>query len=150
MIKKIIFNLVIVALVVFVLDIAIGRMLRHYYFKETSGFHFRTTYSMDSAKSDILVFGSSSANHHYVPEVFEDSLKMTFYNTGRDGDGILFQTAILVSALKRYSPKLIILDYSDDFKKNGDGYDSPTSLLPYYRTHKEVRKYIELKAHLRE
>ena len=43
---------------------------------------------MELTKADLLVFGSSRANHHYVPEVFEDSLKLTFYNTGKDGSGI--------------------------------------------------------------
>jgi hypothetical protein len=144
MIKKIILNLVIVGVVVFVLDFATGRTLRYFYFKQTSGFDFRTKYSMESTEADILVFGSSRANHHYVPEVFEDSLKMTFYNTGRDAAGILYQTGVLRSVLKRYTPKLIILDYSDDFNKKENANDRPSALLPYYRTHEEVRKIIEL------
>jgi len=36
MIKKIVFNIAIVFLVVFVLDFAIGRTLQHFYFKEKS------------------------------------------------------------------------------------------------------------------
>lgn len=146
MIKKIIFNLVIVAVVVFVLDFAIGRTLRQFYFKETSGSLFRTTYAMETTKADILVFGSSSANHHYVPEVFEDSLKMTFYNTGRDNSGILYQTTVLKSILKRYTPKVIILDYGGVLKKNKTDYDGCSYLLPYYRTHEEVRKTIKLES----
>jgi hypothetical protein len=146
MIKKIIFNLAIVTSVVFVLDFAIGRTLRHFYFKETSGFHFRTTYALETTKADILVFGSSRASHHYVPEVFEDSLRMTLYNTGRDGNGILYQTAVLRSVLKRYTPKVIILDYEGVFKKNKTDYDGRSSLLPYYRTHEEVRKTINLES----
>jgi hypothetical protein len=146
MIKKIILNLVIVAFVVFILDFAIGRTLRHFYFKETSGFLFRTTYAMETTKADIIIFGASRANHHYVPEVFEDSLKMTFYNTGRDGNGILYQTAILKSILKRYTPKLIIVDLTGDFKKNENTFNSLSSLLPYYRTNEEIRKIICLRS----
>jgi hypothetical protein len=145
-IRKLIFNIAIVAGLVFLLDFAIGRTLRHFYFKETSGFHFRTTYSMETAEADVLIFGSSSANHHYVPEVFEDSLKMTFYNTGRDGNGVLYQTAILKSIIKRYTPKIIILDFAGGFEKGDDIYDRMSSLLPYYRTHGEIRKIIELKS----
>jgi hypothetical protein len=145
-IRKILVNVLIVAIIVFVADFAIGRTLRFLYFKETSGFQFRTTYAMEYAKEDILVFGSSRANHHYVPEILEDSLKMNFYNTGRDGNGIFFQTAILKSILKRYSPKLIILDFFGDFKKSKLDYDRLSSLLPYYRTHEEIRKIIELRS----
>ena len=145
-IKKIIFNILIILVVVMTLDFLFGRVLRHYYFKETSGFHYRTTYSMETTDADILIFGSSRANHHYIPELFEDSLKMTFYNTGRDGNGILFQTAVLKSALKRYSPKLIIIDYYGEFIKNDEAFEGLQSLLPYYRTHEEIREFITLKS----
>ena len=112
MIKKIILNIIIVIGALFILDFGIGRTLRYFYFKETSGLHFRTTYAMEKTEADILIFGSSRANHHYVPEVFEDSLKMKFYNTGRDANGVFFQSAVLKSVLKRYKPKIIIYDHS--------------------------------------
>ncbi len=144
--KKIILNVILVGVVVFALDFIGGRVLRYLYFKQTSGFQYRTTYVMDSTKADILIFGSSRATHDYVPGIFEDSLKMTYYNTGRDGNGILFQTALLKSVLLRYKPKLIILDYYGDFKKDAESYDRLSSLLPYYRTHPEIRKTVELKS----
>ena len=111
MIKKVILNIALVLSVVFILDFTIGKTLRYYYFKESSGTHFRTTYAIEKTNADILIFGSSRANHHYVPAIFEDSLKMKFYNTGRDGNGIFFQLAVLKSILKRYTPKIIIFDY---------------------------------------
>jgi hypothetical protein len=146
MFKKIIINIAIVAIVVFAFDFAIGRTLRYFYFKETSGLHYRTTYAMDSTKADILIFGSSRANHHYVPEIYEDSLKMTFYNSGRDGNGIFFQTAVLKSALKRYTPKVIILDFAGDIEKEKQSYGRISSLLPYYWKHEEIRKTVELRS----
>jgi hypothetical protein len=145
MLRKIILNILIVAAVVFVLDFAVGRTLRYFYFKEMSGLQFRTTYSMEKTNADILIFGSSRANHHYVPEVFEDSLKMPYYNTGRDGNGIFYQTAILKSVLKRYTPKVIILDYAGGFYKEQNYYDRLSSLLPYYENHEEIRSIIALK-----
>jgi hypothetical protein len=145
MIKKLILNTGLVVVVVFVLDFAIGRTLRHFYFTEGSGLHYRTTYSMEQTAADVLIFGASRANRHYDPEVFEDSLEMTFYNTGRDANGIFYQTALLKSVLKRYSPKIIILDYPGDFSYDRKTYDNLSSLLPYYRTHKEIRKEIELR-----
>lgn len=139
MVKKLILNIVIVLIVVFILDFGIGRTLRYFYFKETSGLHYRSTYSMDSTKAEILIFGASRANHHYVPEVFEDSLKKTFYNTGRDGNGIFYEIALLKSIVKRYTPKIIILENPGQFFKIQNEFDKLTSLLPYYRTNKEIR-----------
>ena len=145
MLKKLVLNILLVAAVVFVLDFVTGRVLRHFYFKEIAGFHYRTTYSMEKTNEDILVFGASRANHHYVPRIFEDSLQQSFYNTGRDGNGIFYQAALLKSVLKRYTPKIIILDYKGEFWKGPQEYDQISSLLPYYRTHPEIRKIIELR-----
>lgn len=146
MIKKLVINLTIVVCTLFVLDYVIGKTLRYYYFKEKSGYHFLITYAMERENADVLVFGSSRANHHYIPGVFEDSLKMSFYNTGYDGMGIFYQTAVLKSILKRYTPKVIILDFDGGFEKDDDSYDRMSLLLPYYRTHKEIRKIVEMKS----
>ncbi len=145
MLKKLVLNILLVAVVVFVLDFAIGRTLRHFYFKEVAGFHYRTTYSMEQTNQEVLVFGASRANHHYVPQIFEDSLKHSFYNTGRDGNGIFYQAALLRSILRRYSPKVIILDYKGEFWKGPQEYDQMSSLTPYYRTHEEIRDLVELR-----
>ena len=108
-IKKFIFNVEIVIIVILILDFLIGKSLEYFYFKQKSGLQYRTTYSIDSTRAEILVFGSSRANHHYVPEVFEDSLKMSFYNTGRDGNRLLYNFAVFSSILKRDTPKIVIL-----------------------------------------
>ena len=38
---------------------------------------------------DVLIMGSSRAHHHYVPEIISDSLGLSCYNTGKDGNGII-------------------------------------------------------------
>ena len=79
----------------FVLDALAGWLLRHYYFTQHSGSMYRTTYSMESATHDILIFGTSRATHHYKPEVFERTLGMTCYNAGKDGTQILYHWSLI-------------------------------------------------------
>lgn len=146
MVKKVILNIAIVVLVVFILDFAIGKTMRYFYFKESSGLNYRTTFSMDSTKAQILIFGSSRANHSYVPDIFEDSLKKTFYNTGRDGNGIFYQQALVKTILKRYTPEIIIFEFAGTFAEGRNEYDQMSSLLPYYCNHPEIRKIIELRS----
>ncbi|NPD86988.1 hypothetical protein HNS38_19710 [Lentimicrobium sp. L6] len=146
MFKKIVSNLFLYIIVIFVLDFSVGSFLRYYYFSEESGLHYRTTFSLEETTADILVFGSSRANHHYVPEIFLNEFNMSYYNTGRDGNGILYQTAVLKSILKRYSPKIIILDFYGSFEENTKDYDRLSALLPYYKSHKEIRRIVELKS----
>ncbi len=137
----------ILLITVFILDQLIGAIINHFYFRQVAGASYRTTYSMDSTTADILVFGSSRANHHYVPSVFEDKLKMTFYNTGKDGNRLLYSYAILNAILNRYTPKIIILDIGfDELYFDSKEYDNLSSLLPYYKDHQEIRKIIELRS----
>lgn len=142
-----IFRLLVLVAIIAIADLIIGNTLRRLYFSQTSGFQYRTTYALEKTNEDILVFGSSRASHHYVPEVFENTLKQSFYNTGRDGHFIFYNTIVLQSVLKRYTPKIIILDFSaHSFEKNQDAYDRLSALLPYYKNHNEIRDVIELKS----
>jgi hypothetical protein len=51
--------------------------------------------------------------------------------------------AVLKSILKRYHPKIIVLDLNLlDFEKREGSYDVLSSLLPYYKTHPEMRSII--------
>lgn len=144
--KKFWFNILIVAGIVFVLDFAIGKTLRHFYFKEISGFQYSATYAIDSTKADIVIFGGSRAKYHYIPSIIADSLKMSFYNTGSEGNAVFFQLAVLKSVLKRHVPKIIILDFKESLDEGEDGYDKITLLFPYYKTHQEMRDIIRLKS----
>lgn len=127
-----------------ILDFLIGNILSHYYFKKQRSYNYRTTYAIDSTTASLLIFGSSRATHHYQPEVFEKSLGVTYYNTGRDGEFILYNYAVLKAVLKRYSPKIIILDFSPgEFAKTTDNYDRLSALLPFYKSHPEMRSIIE-------
>lgn len=133
--------------IIFVFDFSIGKVLSYYYFKQESGLQYRTTYSIEKTTADVLVFGSSRANHHYQPGVFEKRLNLSYYNVGRDGNYIFYHYAVLKGVLKRYSPKIIILDFiAQEFAENQDSYDRISSLLPYYKTHPEMHSIIELKS----
>lgn len=130
------------------MDFILGNILRYLYFHQTSGLLYRTTYSIDSTKAHILVFGSSRANHHYVPEIFEDNLEMSFYNTGRDGNFLLYNYAIFKAIVARYNPRIVIFDLNpDELVFDPNEYDRLSSLLPYYKNHPEIRDIICMKSH---
>jgi len=93
------------------------------------------------------VFGSSRAIHHYEPTVLEDSLKLTTYNAGRDGQGILYCYAVLKSILKRDTSRAIILDINlGEFIQSQNSYNRLSVLLPYYKTNRQVRPVVNLKS----
>lgn len=128
-------------------DFVLGNLLRYMYFRQNSGWLYRTTYAIDSTRADLLIFGSSRANHHYYTREFEQRLNLSGYNTGRDGNAIFYHYAVLQAVLKRYTPKVAILDFSHgEFMKTQDSYDRISSLLPYYEKHPEIRPVIQLKS----
>jgi hypothetical protein len=131
----------------FCCDFIIGSIFKYFYFKQTSGWDFRTKYSIEDTKADILIFGASRAQQQYNPVYFEERLHESCYNVGRDGEPIFYYYGILKSVLKRYNPKIILLDIENGiFTETQSSYDRLAVLLPFYKTHPEMRSVIELKS----
>lgn len=130
----------------FVFDLLIGNLLKHFYFKQTSGWEYRTKYSIEDTKADILIFGASRAQQQYNPIYFEERLNQSCYNVGRDGEPIFYHYGVLKAVLKRYTPKMIILDIENGvFRERRDSYDRIAVLLPFYKNHPEMHSIIELR-----
>jgi hypothetical protein len=140
-------KLLVFCALIILLDYGVGSVLRYFYFKQDSGLQYRTTYSIEKTTADVLIFGSSKANHHYHPAVFEERLQLPYYNAGRDGNAVFYHYAVLKAVLKRYTPKMVVLDFvNGEFKQGQESYDRLSSLLPYYKTHPEIRPLVELKS----
>ena len=60
--------------------------------------------------ADVLILGPSTANHHYDCKIIEDSLGMTCFNAGRDGQNIIYDAMVLEGFLTRCTPKLVVVD----------------------------------------
>lgn len=61
---------------------------------------------------DVLILGPSSANHHYNCKIIEDSLGLTAYNAGRDGQNIVYAAMVLAANVERHAPRIVFLDMS--------------------------------------
>lgn len=91
-------------------------------------------YIANRCEDDIIILGSSRATHHYVPQIIEDSLGLSCYNCGEEGNGIVLAYGRFKMLTNRYKPKLIIYEITP-------GYDYGTKepntkylgyLRPYY------------------
>lgn len=67
-------------------------------------------YSLFKKSADVLILGSSTANHHYNSKMMEDSLGMSVYNSGLDGRDMIYFDVVLQSAIHRHIPKYVVLD----------------------------------------
>lgn len=140
-------RLVVLLLILFVLDFVIGETLRHYFFRQKGGWDAKTIYTLQKMDADVVIVGSSRASHHYVSDILSKELGKTVFNTGRDGNFNLYSSAVIEATLKRYSPGLLIIDVIEgEFADRPGSYDYLSSLLPFYREHKEIRPILNLRS----
>lgn len=110
-IYKILIGMAAACVLMVVLDWAVGTWSEKMYYKSKYGMFHRQIYCLQESKDDILILGSSRAAHHYVPQIFEDSLGMSCYNAGSDGECIYYHYAILAArCFRKCPPKLVILE----------------------------------------
>ena len=102
-VKKVLIGLVSIIVLLVVADWAVGTWSEKMYYSSKYGMYKRQIYVMKEAKEDILIMGSSRAAHHYVPQIIEDSLGMTCYNAGSDGECIYYHYCLLSAEVQ--SPK---------------------------------------------
>lgn len=97
---------------------------------------FTCSYCVEKATPDVAIIGSSTANHHYIPSIMEDSLGLSVYNFGMDGCFFYFQNVLINLMLDRYSPSIIIWEIGESSLSNAfdnyKEYQSIKHLYPYY------------------
>lgn len=128
-------------------DFIVGKILKHFYNRQSSGWEYATRYSAEETKADILIFGASRAQQQYNPTYFEDTLHFSCYNVGRDGTSFFYHYAMLQAVLKRYTPKVIILDCEyAALKSSALSYERLSILLPLYKDHPEMQPIISMRS----
>lgn len=130
--KKYLIKIILFFVAVVVVDILFGIACQYMNNHSKGGGVKSRYYVCKESTEDVLVFGSSRAKHHYVPDVIEDSLKMTCYNTGEDGNGIILCYGFLKMVTERYSPKLIIYDVTGFDMDEDDNMKYLDLMKPYY------------------
>jgi hypothetical protein len=130
-----------------ILDYGIGQTLEYFYFKQRPGRFSNVTYALEKQEADILILGSSRAMHHYNPDIISDTIEMSCFNAGFDGQGILYQKALLDVMMERYSPKMVIFDIKlNELEKKESVYDNLSMLGPYLKRHPVLWNTLSLKS----
>ena len=115
------------------LDLLSGFIFRYLAKNAKGGDTARNEYIANKMDAPILIFGSSRAVHHYVPQYFRNHFGLDCYNCGQDGMGIILFYARYKMITERYIPKIIIYDVLSGFDlEKGDNYSYLGWLKPYY------------------
>lgn len=145
--KKILCKGGLFVLLLVLMDFSIGHLVRFYFFRQETGKYARITHTIEKTKQELIIFGSSHANRHYVPEVFQRELGLSCYNAGIQGQGILCIDAVQALMLKRHVPRVVILNIDEQWLFTNDSkYDLLGDLNPYYYKYKkELLPFLVLK-----
>lgn len=116
--KKYLLKIVLFFDIVAILDFGFGLTCDWLQHHAKGGMTKRIQQTAFIQKADVVVMGSSRAHHHYVSSILADSLEMTAYNAGIDGNGIVLASGLFEIMDERYSPKVIIYDVEPAFDIN--------------------------------
>ena len=129
--KKFLLKVALFFALVVVMDFAFGQFFSLLRAHAKGGSTANCEYIANQCQDDIIILGSSRATHHYVPQIIEDSLGVSCYNCGEEGNGIVLAYGRFKMLSNRYKPKLIIYEMTPRFDY-GVG-DPNTKYLGYLR-----------------
>ena len=112
--KRFVIKLLAFLLLMFIVDRGVGLGMK-YMQEHAKGGYIGHHNKIINSDEDILIFGSSRAIHHYNPQIIKDSLGMSCYNCGQDGNGIILFYGWWQIMKERHTPKLVIYDVTPGF-----------------------------------
>lgn len=123
--------------IIILVDVGYGTVCKRLIAHARGGTMKQVDMTVHEQTADIVIFGSSRAHHHYVPAVLKDTLGLTAYNGGVDGNGIVLAKGLYTVLLNRYHPKVLVYDITNTFDFNGNSSDGSYStylgfLRPYF------------------
>ena len=113
--KRFVLRLLVFLSLMFILDRGFGVAMKYLQDHAKGGYVGHHNYILNQSNEDILILGSSRAIHHYNPQIIEDSLGMSCYNCGQDGNGIVLFYGWWQILKNRHLPKMIIYDVNPSF-----------------------------------
>jgi hypothetical protein len=101
-------------------------------------------FNSSARKYDVVILGSSRANNHFVPDLFEEEGLKSF-NYGMSG-GHLFEAALLLKLMieRKYEIKNVILEADLNLSNDHQAEGVSAKYLPYLHSSETVRKHFEV------
>ena len=132
--KKFILKVLLFFACVVVMDFVFDQFFSYLRIHAKGGSTANCEYIANRASEDIIILGSSRAAHHYVPQIIEDSLGLSCYNCGEEGNGVVLAYGRLKMLINRYKPKLVIYEVTPgyDYEKTEPNSKYLGYLRQYY------------------
>lgn len=132
--KKLLIRVLVVLVLFFVMDRALGLALKYLYRQSNATDEYKISYANELTRDSVLFMGSSRCLHHYAPAVFEKEWGLSCFNAADWGiKNIYFHFGLLGNILERYTPRTIIFEIHpcDWLETPFSGIERAGSLAPY-------------------
>lgn len=113
--KRFIIKIALFFALILIADIALGGALGYLANHSKGGFTQRDAYICNRLETEFLLMGSSRCVRHYNPQIITDSLGLSCYNTGQNGNGIILSYGRLRMIDERQKPKVVVYDINPEF-----------------------------------
>lgn len=113
--KKFLLKTALFFALLFAIDRVAGYVFSYMSKHSEGGYVKHHNYITDGVHEDLLIFGSSRAIHHYNPQIIGDSLDLSCYNCGQDGNGVLLYYGWWQIIKEHHRPKAVICDVTPSF-----------------------------------
>lgn len=140
--KKYLLQIAFFFAIVAVVDFAAGMLFRYVQANKAGGRTGAEWHACRESNEDIIIMGSSRASHHYVPQILTDSLGMSCFNAGQDGNGIILQYGRWKMISERYAPKVLIYDVTPSFDLQENDNMAYVDRLKPFCDDREVKNYV--------
>ena len=127
----------------FVADFSTGLLMDRVFPGITFGTYGKVNKSL-VAGEEVLIFGSSRAEHHYDPEIITRETGKSCYNTGLGGFGLFYNYALFKELVNDHHPDIVILDLSPNVVVDPNTYMKLNIFMPYYFDYPAFREIIRL------
>ncbi len=140
--KRFIINILVFFGIVAAVDVVAGKVFGYLQANVAGGRTGAEYYACKESNEEVIIMGSSRASHHYVPQIITDSLGMSCFNAGQDGNGIILQYGRWKMISNRYTPKLIIYDIAMSFDMEPTDNMAYVDRLKPFCKEKSVADYV--------
>lgn len=132
--KKICIYIISIVIILFLTDSLMG-ICSSYYIKnhKLPGRYRPLDKLIKEVNTDIIFIGNSAILNSIDPQIIEDSLAMTCYNGGIEGQGIEFCETVIDCILQRHTPQMIVLGLRPEEMGANIGEGIYDVLKPYYK-----------------
>lgn len=128
--KKLLCSLTLLLLAWFIIDRAGAVLMERAYHATHYAKARKLCQIADSVEADVVLFGTSRCEFHYVPSILQDTLGMRVYNAGIDASSNIYSQYVALSLLlAHHTPRVVCLDTGESEFAAGENDFEPLAVF---------------------